>query len=123
MEPADFGRHRKALIGTSAISFVFAASQSQKMSLAGVDLSGTWVWVFLGIAHIYFMLMFWTCFGLGRQSGQDIGAKVDYTSDNKKFFGDTFTYNIPFALGIFGAANIVLHLLMILVEWMTSCVN
>ena len=118
MEPADFGRHRKALIGTSALSFVLAASQSQELSWGGVELSGAWVWVFLGIAHTYFMLMFWACAVLGGTSGQDISARVDYTGDKQSAIGDTFTYDVPFALGIFAAANIVTHLLMIIDEWM-----
>lgn len=114
MEPGDFGRHRKALMVTSVVGFVLAASGNQDISWAGIDLSGTLVWIFLGIAHVYFMLMFWTCHGMRTRTSQNISSIVNYASASRREIGKTFDYNVPFALGILGALNIATQLLIIL---------
>lgn len=114
MEPSDFGRYRKAVIGTSAIGFVLAASSAQEMSWAGITLTGTWVWIFLGIAHSYFMLMLWVCFGMRVQTSQHISTTTAYSDAHKREVDKLFTYKVPFALGLFGGANIALQLFLIL---------
>ena len=114
MELGDFGRHRKALMVTTAVGFVLAASGEQEMYWAGITLSGTWVWIFVGIAHAYFMLMFWACYGMREMTTQNISSVISYAGGGREKVGKPFTYNVPFSLGILGALNIVAHLLIIL---------
>ena len=55
--------HRKSVVATAALTVVLAADKEQGLNWGGVDIDGYLVWIFVGVAHLYFTIMWWTSFG------------------------------------------------------------
>jgi hypothetical protein len=55
--------HRKTVIATTAIAIVLATNKGQGLNWAGVVIEGYLVWIFLGLAHLYFTVMWWSNYG------------------------------------------------------------
>ena len=67
--------HRKSVLATTALVVVLAADKEQGLNWGGVNIDGYVVWIFVGLAHLYFSIMWWSNFGfeggsLGKMGGR-----------------------------------------------------
>ncbi|WP_020408914.1 hypothetical protein [Hahella ganghwensis] len=119
--PPDFsegGReYRRNILGSSSLIAVLLFSDSLKPAIFGVELNVLSMWVFLGVAHVYFFIMwrlttsiandkngeFWNLKGIWRQAGL-IGA---WSFDGKTKAQLLFIRALPIWAFLLGLAGIL----------------
>ena len=52
--------HRKSVLATTALVVVLTADKEQGLNWGGVNIDGYMVWIFVGLAHLYFSIMWWS---------------------------------------------------------------
>ena len=63
--------HRKSVLGMGAVIVVLSLADEASIRWAGVSIDEQYVWICVGIAHLYFVTMWWVWYGetLGETQG------------------------------------------------------
>ena len=114
---------RAAYAAQTVLLVVLAAGKQQGLNWGGVDIDGYLVWIFVGVAHLYFTIMWWSSFGFQGWFPWNDGWRGTFRLRPRKELIRRFMNQGPFTMiaVVIGFSIIIYQLGKIMWGWFWPC--